>query len=109
MIAGRREENAFQAMLAVSGKQAVAHYYNIFKEKAPHLNVAMTFLDESNERGTKELNEILKKAILDYTQKFNVPSILNAKDPARAYMIDIIKRLARKNLTIKVKKKIDWI
>jgi len=97
LIAGRREENTFQAMLAVSGKQAVAHYYNIFKEKAPHLNVAMTFSrDESNERGTKELNEILKKAILEYTQMFNVPSILNAKDPARAYMIDITKRLARK-------------
>ena len=30
-------------MLAVSGKQAVVHYYNIFKEKAPHLNVTMTF------------------------------------------------------------------
>ncbi|BAK21956.1 type I restriction-modification system, restriction subunit R [Melissococcus plutonius ATCC 35311] len=97
LIAGKREENAFQAMLAVSGKQAVVHYYNIFKEKAPHLNVAMTFSrDESNEHGTKEQNEALKKAILDYTQKFNVPSILNAKDPARAYMLDITKRLARK-------------
>ncbi|MDB1679833.1 MULTISPECIES: type I restriction endonuclease subunit R [Enterococcus] len=97
LIAGKREENAFQAMLAVSGKQAVVHYYNIFKEKAPYLNVAMTFSrDESNEHGTKEQNEALKKAILDYTQKFNVPSILNAKDPARAYMIDITKRLARK-------------
>lgn len=57
----------------------------------------MTFSrDESNEHGTKEQNEALKKAILDYTQKFNVPSILNAKDPARAYMLDITKRLARK-------------
>lgn len=97
LIAGKRAENAFQAMLAVSGKQAVVHYYNIFKEKAPHLNVAMTFSrDESNEHGTKEQNEALKKAISDYTQKFNVPSILNAKDPARAYMLDITKRLARK-------------
>ncbi|MDT2822380.1 type I restriction endonuclease subunit R [Enterococcus devriesei] len=97
LIAGKREKNVFQAMLAVSGKQAVTHYYNIFKEKAPELNVAMTFSkDESNEHGTKELNEALKKAILDYTKKFNVPSILNAKDPARAYMIDITKRLARK-------------
>lgn len=97
LIAGKREENAFQAMLAVSGKQAVVHYYNIFKEKAPHLNVAMTFSrDESNEHGTKEQNESLKKAIKTYTEKFNVPSILDAKDPARAYMLDITKRLARK-------------
>ncbi len=97
LVSGIREENVFQAMLAVSGKQAVAHYYNIFKEKAPHLNVAMTFSrDESNEQGTKELNESLKKAIHDYTAKFNVPSILDAKDPARAYMLDITKRLARK-------------
>ncbi|WP_430604810.1 type I restriction endonuclease subunit R [Enterococcus sp. DIV0125] len=97
LIAGKREENAFQAMLAVSGKQAVIHYYNIFKEKAPDLNVAMTFSrDESNEYGTKEQNEALKKAIENYTKKFNVPSILDAKDPARAYMVDITKRLARK-------------
>lgn len=97
LIAGRRQENAFQAMLAVSGKQAVIHYYNILKEKAPHLNVAMTFSrDESNEYGTKEQNEALKKAIKDYTEKYNVPSILDAKDPARAYMLDITKRLARK-------------
>jgi type I restriction enzyme R subunit len=97
LIAGRREENTFQAMLAVSGKQAVVHYYNIFKEKAPHLNVAMTFSrDESNESGTKEQNQALKKAIKDYTEKFNVPSILDANDPARAYMLDITKRLARK-------------
>lgn len=97
LIAGRREENTFQAILAVSGKQAVIHYYNIFKSEAPHLNVAMTFSrDESNESGTKEQNEALKKAIKIYTEKFNVRSILDAKDPARAYMLDITKRLARK-------------
>ncbi|EKI8114106.1 type I restriction endonuclease subunit R [Enterococcus faecalis] len=97
LIGGVRKENTFQAMLAVSGKQAVVHYYNIFKEKAPHLNVTMTFsTDESNKNGTKEQNEALKKAIKAYTEKFNVPSILSAKDPARAYMIDITKRLARK-------------
>ncbi|WP_406834691.1 type I restriction endonuclease subunit R [Lactococcus lactis] len=97
LIAGQRKENAFQAIFAVSGKQAVIHYYNIFKEKAPHLNVAMTFSrDESNEYGTKEQNESLKKAIREYTQKFNVPSILSAKDPVRSYMLDITKRLARK-------------
>lgn len=97
LIAGIRQENAFQAMLAVSGKQAVIHYYNIFKEKAPHLNVAMTFSrDESNEYGTKEQNEALKKAIKEYTEQYNVPSILDARDPARAYMLDITKRLARK-------------
>jgi len=97
LVAGRRQENAFQAMFAVSGKQAVVHYYNLFKEKAPHLRVAMTFSkDESNKAGTKEQNEALKRAIKDYTTVFNAPSILNAKDPARAYMIDITKRLARK-------------
>lgn len=97
LIAGKREKNVFQAMLAVSGKQAVVHYYNLFKEMAPHLKVAMTFSrDESNKPGTKEQNEALKKAIKEYSELFNVPSILNAKDPARAYMIDITKRLARK-------------
>ncbi|MGX7244400.1 DEAD/DEAH box helicase family protein [Enterococcus quebecensis] len=97
LIAGIRKENTFQAMLAVSGRQAVVHYYNIFKEKAPHLNIAMTFShDESNESGTKEQNEALKKAIKSYTKKFNVPSILDAKKPTRAYMLDITKRLARK-------------
>lgn len=97
LVAGKRQENMFQAMLAVSGKQAVIHYYNIFKEKASHLNVAMTFSrDESNDYGTKEQNESLKKAIIDYTEKFNVHSILDTKDPARAYMLDITKRLARK-------------
>lgn len=34
LSAGKREKNVFQAMLAVSGKQAVVHYYNLFKEKA---------------------------------------------------------------------------
>lgn len=97
LIAGRRQENEFQAILAVSGKQAVIHYYNIFKEKAKNLNVAMTFSrDESNKPGTKEQNEALKKAIKTYTQKYNVPSILDARDSTRAYMLDITKRLARK-------------
>lgn len=97
LTAGKREKNVFQAMLAVSGKQAVVHYYNLFKEMAPHLKVAMTFSrDESNKPGTKEQNEALKKAIKEYSELFNVPSILNAKDPARAYIIDITKRLARK-------------
>ncbi|KXT63341.1 DEAD/DEAH box helicase family protein [Lactococcus sp. DD01] len=97
LSAGKREKNVFQGMLAVSGKQAVVHYYNLFKEKAPHLKVAMTFSrDESNKPGTKEQNEALKKAIKEYSEQFNVPSILSAKDPARSYMIDITKRLARK-------------
>ncbi|MBC2240036.1 type I restriction endonuclease subunit R [Listeria booriae] len=97
LTSGGRKENAFQAMFAVSGKQAAVHYYNIFKEKAPHLNVAVTFSrDESNENGTKELNEALKRAINNYTEKFNVPSIMDTKDPSRAYILDITKRLARK-------------
>lgn len=97
IIAGIQEKNVFQAMLAVSGKQAVVAYYNLFKEMAPNLRVAMTFSrDETNNRGTKEQNESLKKAIVDYTEFYNNPSILSAQDPERAYIIDITKRLARK-------------
>lgn len=97
IVAGVQERNVFQAMLAVSGKQAVVSYYNLFKELAPDLRVAMTFSrDETNNRGTKEQNESLKKAIKEYTERYNTPSILNAKDPERAYIIDITKRLARK-------------
>lgn len=97
IIGGVQEKNIFHAMLAVSGKQAVASYYNLFKETVPHLRVAMTFSrDESNERGTKELNENLKRAIKEYSDMYNTPSILNAKDPERAYMLDITKRLAHK-------------
>ncbi|MFW7387480.1 type I restriction endonuclease subunit R [Vagococcus fluvialis] len=97
IIAGVQEKNVFQGMLAVSGKQAVVAYYNLFKELAPDLRVAMTFSrDETNNRGTKEQNESLKKAIKEYTVRYNTPSILNAKDPERAYIIDITKRLARK-------------
>lgn len=97
IIAGVQEKNVFQAMLAVSGKQAVIAYYHLFREIAPHLRIAMTFSrDETNQRGTKEQNESLKKAILEYTALYNNPSILNAKDPERAYIIDITKRLARK-------------
>lgn len=57
----------------------------------------MTFSrDESNERGTKELNESLKKAIAEYVDRYNVKSILSAQNPERAYITDIMKRLARK-------------
>lgn len=98
VMAGVQEKNVFQSMLAVSGKQAVVAYYNLFKEMAPNLRVAMTFSrDETNSRGTKEQNESLKKAIDEYTKRYNTPSILNANDPERAYIIDITKRLARKN------------
>lgn len=97
IIAGVQEKDVFQAMLAVSGKQAVVSYYNLFKEIAPNLRVSMTFSrDETNARGTKEQNESLKKAIKEYTTHFNTPSILNAKDPERAYILDITKRLAHK-------------
>lgn len=97
IIAGIREKNVFQAMLAVSGKQAVIGYYNLFKELAPNLKVAMTFSrDESNDYGTKEQNESLKKAIEEYATTYNSPSILNAREPERAYISDITKRLARK-------------
>lgn len=97
IMAGVQEKNVFQAMLAVSGKQAVVAYYNLFKEIAPDFRVAMTFSrDETNARGTKEQNESLKKAIKEYTKRYNTPSILNAKDPERAYIIDITKRLAHK-------------
>ncbi|WP_462259356.1 type I restriction endonuclease subunit R [Vagococcus teuberi] len=97
IIGGIQEKNVFQAVLAVSGKQAVVSYYNLFKELAPQMRVAITFSkDESNEKGTKELNESLKKAIAEYTERYNTPSILHAKDPERAYITDITKRLSRK-------------
>lgn len=97
ILAGVQEKNVFQAMFAVSGKQAVISYYNLFKELAPHLNVAMTFSrDETNTRGTKEQNESLKQAIQEYVKKYKTASILQAPDPERAYMLDITKRLARK-------------
>lgn len=97
IMGGIREKNVFQAMLAVSGKQAVVAYYNLFKEMAPDLNVTMTFSrDETNNGGTKEQNESLKKAMIAYTEMYNTPSILNAKEPERAFITDITKRLARK-------------
>ena len=62
------EKNTFQAMLAVSGKQAVVHYYNILK-KSTALKCNHDFsTDESNKNGTKEQNEAFKKQ-LRLTQK----------------------------------------
>ena len=65
----------------------------------------MTFSRDESNKPNKRTKRGLKKAIREYSELFNVPSILNAKDPARAYMIDITKRLARKNLIIKVRMK----
>lgn len=96
LSAGKREKNVFQAMLAVSESKPW-FITTIFLRKSPSFEGSNDFSrDESNQPGTKEQNEALKKAIKEYSSCFNVPSLLNAQEPARAYMIDITKRLARK-------------
>lgn len=47
-------------MLAVSGKQAVAAYYSLFKQLAPELRVAMTYSrDEANGTGASDTYKLL--------------------------------------------------
>ncbi|CAH1855443.1 type I restriction endonuclease subunit R [Convivina intestini] len=94
---GHRAPNQFQGMLAVSGKQAVADYYNIFKEIAPDLRVAMTYSrDESNGAGSSDSQENLKKAMADYVERYQTANFIEHDDPERDYLNDITKRLARK-------------
>jgi type I restriction enzyme R subunit len=96
-IGGVREKNVFSAVLAVSGKQAVVAYYNLFKKKAPHLKVAMTYSrEENNQRGTTDLQISLKQAMKDYSEQYSLPSFVDRKDPEREYITDITKRLAHK-------------
>ncbi|WP_428958422.1 type I restriction endonuclease subunit R [Levilactobacillus brevis] len=94
---GVRKPNQFQGMLAVSGKQAVAAYYGLFKQLAPELRVAMTYSrDENNGVGTADLQSFLKQAMKDYIEAYGTHDFLADKNPQRAYLNDITKRIARK-------------
>jgi type I restriction enzyme R subunit len=94
---GIRKPNQFQGMLAVSGKQAVVAYYNLFKQLAPDLRIALTYSrDESNGVGTSDLQQSLKDAMEDYSAQYNLRSFLQDKDPERSYLNDVTRRIARK-------------
>lgn len=94
---GVRKPNQFQAILAVSGKQAVASYYSLFKQMFPELRVAMTFSrDENNGVGTSDLQAVLKQAMIDYMTLYGTHNFLEDNDPQRSYLNDITKRISRK-------------
>lgn len=94
---GVRQPNQFHGILAVSGKQAVVAYYNLFRQMAPDLRVAMTYSrDEADGRGSSDLQASLKQAMMDYTDFFGTSDFLNSKDPERNYLNDITARLAHK-------------
>lgn len=90
-----REKNVFHGMLATTGKESAAALYRLFQKKHPELNVVLTY-STSNDNNGRILDEELKQAIEDYVEKYNVPGILNAKYIAKAYLQDIVKRLAHK-------------
>ncbi len=90
-----REKKVFHGMLATSGKGAAAALYRLFKKKYPELNVVLTY-STSNDNNGRILDEELKRAIEEYVEKYNVHGILNAKYMAKAYLHDIVKRLAHK-------------
>ncbi|WKF71587.1 hypothetical protein QYM39_02655 [Pediococcus pentosaceus] len=97
VTSGQREPNKFQAMFAVSGKQAAASYYALFKKKSPDLRVAMTYSnDETNGEGKTDTQIALKQAIKDYELMFDTRDFFETDDPTRNYLNDITKRLARK-------------
>lgn len=94
---GVRQPNQFQGMLAVSGKQAVAAYYGLFKQLAPELRVAMTYSrDEDNGQGASDLQQALKQAMTDYIERYGTRNFMEDKDSERAYLNDMTKRIARK-------------
>lgn len=94
---GVRQPNQFQGILAVSGKQAVVAYYNLFKKIAPEIRVAMTYSrDENNGVGTSDLQASLKQGMQDYMNRYDTRNFLEDQDAERAYLNDITKRLARK-------------
>lgn len=94
---GVRKPNQFQGMLAVSGKQAVAAYYGLFKQIAPELRVAMTYSrDEDNGTGASDLQYALKQGMHDYIERYGTRNFLEDKDPERAYLNDMTKRISRK-------------
>lgn len=91
------EARYFSAMLAVSGKVDVINYYQLFKKMYPDLNVAMTYSrDDANTEQAVMQSEFLKQAITSYQQQFNTIDFLSQKEPARSYIEDVTKRLARK-------------
>jgi len=94
---GIRKPNQFQGILAVSGKQAVASYYSLFKQIAPEIRVAMTYSrNEDNGIGTSDLQQVLKQAMKDYVKRYDTHDFLEEKDSERLYLNDITKRIARK-------------
>lgn len=91
------EKHFFSAMLAVSGKSDVMNYYNLFKELYPDMHIAMTYSrDDSNTQQAVDQSEFLKKAIKAYQEEFQTIDFMAQKDPVRAYMDDLTKRLAHK-------------
>lgn len=90
-----REKKVFHGILATSGKESAAAFYQLFKKKYPDLNVVLTY-STSNDNHGRVLDEQLKRAIEEYVEKYNVHGILNAKYMAKAYLQDIVKRLAHK-------------
>lgn len=94
---GVRQPNQFHGMLAVSGKQAVVEYYNLFKQMAPNLRVAMTYSrDEDNGEGTSDLQAALKQGMMDYAKLYGTRNFIEGQHPERDYVNDITKRLAHK-------------
>ncbi|WP_203626423.1 type I restriction endonuclease subunit R [Lacticaseibacillus mingshuiensis] len=94
---GVRQPNMFHGILAVSGKQSVVAYYNLFKQLAPEMRVAMTYSrDEDNGAGTSDLQAALKQGMTDYAQLYHTHNFLDDKDAERSYLNDLTKRLAHK-------------
>lgn len=91
-----REKNVFHGILAVSGKQAVVAYYNLFKSMG-NLRVAMTYSrDDDNGAGDAELQVELKQAMTEYSEMYGIRNFLESQHPERDYLNDITKRIAHK-------------
>lgn len=94
---GIRQPNQFHGIFAVSGKQAVVAYYNLFQKMAPELRVAISYSrDEDNGQGTSDLQLALKQAMVDYSNFYGTINFVETKDPERNYLNDITKRIAHK-------------
>lgn len=94
---GVRQPNQFHGLFAVSGKQAVVAYYKLFKQMAPELRVAISYSrDENNGEGTSDLQDELKKGMIDYTNLYQTRNFVDDKNAERGYLNDITKRLAHK-------------
>ena len=94
---GVRKPNQFQAIFAVSGKQATVAYYNLFKKMAPDLRVTMTYSrEENNEEGSSDLQESLKQAIETYSNFYNTRNFMDDKNPEGAYLDDLTRRISRR-------------